>query len=146
MSLPWKPSRRNEPYSFCLIQGPHCHSLQFTLRGLQGKECFEIEDKTVVRAGCRVFVASSQWREVQRFMPDFLHGKPSHVHRIAECRAQTSGSICPKARWRLNVDLITQGDTCLHPSTWMTPLFSEKSVCGPESFNEVPTWLINKWH
>lgn len=100
----------------------------------------------MVRAGCRVFVASSRWREVQRFMPDFPHGKPSHVHHIAERRAQTSGSLCPKARWRLNVDLITQGDMCLLPSTRMTPLFSEQRVCGPESFNEVPIWLINKWH
>lgn len=100
----------------------------------------------MVRASCRVFVASSQWREVQRFMPDFPHGKPSHIHHIAECRAQTSGSLCPKACWHLNVDLITQGDMCLHPSTRMTPLFSEQSFCGPESFNEVPIWLINKWH
>lgn len=110
-----KSSRRNESYSFCLIQGPCCHSLQSSPRGLPGKECFEIEDKTLVQTGCRVFVAGFQWREIQRSMPDVPHGKASHVHQIAECRTQMSGSLCPKALWCLNVNLVTQGNMCLLP-------------------------------
>lgn len=50
-------------------------------------------------------------------------------------------------RW-LTVNLVMQGDVCLHPHTQRAVLSLLRADCPQayESFNAVPIWCSNKWH